>query len=231
MLLPMTEPLWTDQLSAWSTFATAVLTLALVGVALWAGITAIHTLRTSQRASEAAIVAAEAARSANEQARVDSIEQTRPYVYAEIAPSLAGANHFDLKIRNSGKSAARNLTLDYSDWPAPLDDVACSIRTLFDTPRTLPPDCSIRVLWRLQGNFSDGTTEAGMPKSGIINLKYTSDDSSKPQYSEHYDVQISTSGLWPVPEAGPRPDGMSGDAKKFYVLGQALLRRVGELGR
>ncbi|KRC90222.1 hypothetical protein ASE25_07805 [Terrabacter sp. Root85] len=177
------------------------------------------------------MAAAEAARAANEQARLDSIEQTRPYVYAEIVPSLTGIHHYDLKLRNSGKSAARNLTLDFSDWPDPLDEVATSVRTLFQTPRTLPPECSIRAIWRLQGQFTDGSTEAGMPKAGQISVLYTSDDPSCPQYREHFDVQISTSGMWPVGEEGPTPQGMNGDVKAFYVLGQRLLRRVAELGR
>jgi hypothetical protein len=42
---------------------------------------------------------------------------------------------------------------------------------------------------------------------------------------------IDKAGLWPVGESGPLPDGLQGDARKFYLLGQALVRRVSELGR
>jgi len=86
-------------------------------------------------------------------------------------------------------------------------------------------------MWRLTGNFTDGTTEAGLPGRGRIAVSYTSEDPSKPHYRDEFDVMTSQSGLWPVGEDGPTPDGLHGDARKFYVLGQALVRRVSELGR
>jgi hypothetical protein len=225
------NPAWTDQLAAWSTLATALLTLLLALMAIAAWRTAKHTLEASRRASEAAVASAQAARAANEQARLDSMEQTRPYVYAEVIPGLAGQTTFDLRITNSGRSAARALTLAYDSWPAELDDVAEGVQKLFNTARTLPPGCSIRSMWRLEGNFDDGTTEAGLGKSGTISLRYTSDDPSSPTYLDSFDVMINNAGLWPVPESGPNPDGLRGDALKFYRLAQTLVRRVGEIGR
>lgn len=184
-------------------------------------------------ASEAARHAADAAAAANEQAKVDSIEQTRPYVYAEIVPALASHRSWDLKITNSGKSSARQLTLGCSNWPDMLDDVSESVKELFETPRTLPPAASIRCMWRLEadGEFTDGTTEAGMPQRSRISVSYSSDDPSAPEYADEFDAMLDSRGFWPVPEAGPRADGLKGDARKFYVLGQALVRRVGELNR
>lgn len=214
-----------EQLSAWSTFATAVFTLLLV-------VAAVVAWRTAKAALTASRGASEAAEAANEQARLDSIEQTRPYVFVELLPGLAGANTFDVRISNSGRSPARELTLNYDAWPAALDDVATALHRFFSTPRTLPPGTSIRALWRATGNFTDGTSEAGLGTSGSITAKYTSSDPSAPRYVEQFDVPIDTSGLWPVPEDGPNPSsGMNGDALQFYKLGQALVRRVGELGR
>jgi len=100
----MTGPSWSDQLSAWSTFAIAVMTLVLVVAAIWAGVTAIVTLRASKQASEAAVASAEAARAANEQARLDSIEQTRPNVYVEILPGLSGT-----RLSTSGSATAARV--------------------------------------------------------------------------------------------------------------------------
>lgn len=185
-------------------------------------------LDASRRASEAAVASAEAAKAANEQARLDSIEQTRPYVYAEVVPGLAGQPTYDLRITNSGRSAARALTLTYDAWPARLDDVDEAVQHMFSNARTLPPGCSIRSIWRLEGNFEDGSTEAGLGKSGTISLHYTSDDPSSPKYLDSFDVMITNAGLWPVPESGPNPDGLRGDALKFYRLAQTLVRRVGE---
>ena len=152
-----------DDVVAWSSLGTAIFTLGLVVVAVIAWRTARKTLEASTRASQAA-------EAANEQARLDSIEQTRPYIYVELVPSLAGIGQFDVRITNVGRSTARSLTLGYSAWPEHLDDVGESVRTLFETPRSLPPGCSIRAYWllRAKGRFSDGTTEAGIASEGTV---------------------------------------------------------------
>lgn len=196
--------------------------------------TAKDTLEASRDASRAATLSAEAARDANVQAKLDSIEQTRPYVYVEMVPGLSGLGHWDVRIRNIGRSTARKLTLDFDSWPENPDDIAESIRELFETPRSLPPGASIRAIWSLnagQGMFDDGTHEAGLGGAGQVTARYSSDDPSHPHYSDSFDVMIERVGFWPVPEDGPRPDGLSEDVRKFYLLGQALVRRIGELGR
>jgi hypothetical protein len=200
-----------------------------VAVVAWR--TAKAALTASKEASDAAKLSAVAAQAANEQARLDSIEQTRPYVFAEILPGLAGTTTWDLRITNTGRSAARSLTLDYDEWPSTPDDVAQAVQELFRAERTLPPGCRVRSMWRLEGNFTDGTTEAGLGRSGTITVSYTSDDPSQPGYSDSFDVMIDRAGLWPVGEQGPTADGLKGDARKFYLLGQALVRRVAELDR
>lgn len=218
------EPSWTEVLAAWSTLATAVFTALLVILAVIGWQTAKATLDASRQASAAA-------EAANEQARLDSIEQTRPYVYVEVVPGLAGIETFDIRISNTGRSAARELTLDAEPWPDQLDDVGQAVRDLFRTPRTLPPGCSIRAFWRLAGQFADGSTQAGMGTATRVSVRYFGSDPSQVAYVDHFEAMVDNAGLWPVPEAGPNPDGLSGDARKFYVLGQAMIRRVGELGR
>ncbi|MFH6687318.1 hypothetical protein QVL82_00565 [Cellulosimicrobium funkei] len=214
----------TDDVVAWSSLGTAIFTLGLVVVALIAWRTAKKTLEASIRASQAA-------EAANEQARLDSIEQTRPYVYVEVLPGLAGHGSFDLRITNAGRSSAREMTLSHSDWPEHPDDVTSSIRTLFETPRSLPPGCSLRTMWSLRGDFTDGTSEAGVTTEGRVTVSYTSDDPSRPSYVDAYDIAPQKAGLWPVPEDGPNPDGVKGPALRFYRLGQALVRSVGEISR
>ncbi|RRD36818.1 hypothetical protein EII31_03770 [Leucobacter sp. OH2974_COT-288] len=180
------------------------------------------------RASKAA---SDAAAEANSQAKIDSIAQTRPYVYAEILPSLAGKGSFDLRITNVGKTAAKGLHVQFDSWPEELDDIAEKIKNLFETERTLPPGASIRTFWRLTGKFTDGTEEAGMPGEGTIHLFYGSEDPSMPQYEDQYEVLIYRSGLFPVAEDGPNPDRLSGNQRTFYLLGQAIARAVGNLSR
>lgn len=220
----MNDPSWTDQMIAWSSLATTILTGLLVAGAWLAWRTAKATLTANR-------LAADAARQANEQARRDSIEQTRPYIYAQICPGLASTRSWDLRISNTGRSTAKALTLEFSDWPQDLDDVSTEVRKLFDTPRSLPPKCNIRTIWRLEGNFTDGTTEAGLPRLGTITVRYASDDPSAPRYDENFDVQIDDAGLWPAGEEGPTPNGLKGPQLEFYRLGQVLVRRVAELTR
>ena len=140
--------------------------------------------------------ASDAAAEANEQMKLDSIAQTRPYVYAEIVPSLGGTDAYDLRVTNVGRTAARNLYIQFNNWPKKIDDVAEHVKILFETERTLPPGCLIRTYWRLEGNFLDGTTEAGMPKEGKIELFYGSDDPAAPQYKEQYEILRSSPVEW-----------------------------------
>lgn len=137
-------------MTAWSGLLTTLLTVGLLIAAVWAGQTAVQAMRASK-------VASDAAREANEQARRDSIEQTRPYVDGEVLPSLVGPRLYDLRISNVGSSAARDLRFEFDNWPDPIDEVAEKIKVLFDTPRTLPSNASIRAFWRMTGDFTDGT--------------------------------------------------------------------------
>ena len=189
-------------------------------------ITAITTARAGYRTMVAS-------QRANEQARRDSIAQTRPYVFVEILPGLAGLSCYDIRITNTGKSSARQLRVDFSPWPEHEDDIVTSLRQMFETSRTLPPGDSIRSFWRIETNKSQNGQEMGMPKTGTLRVFYSSDDEVCPKYSERYEVLISNSGLWPVPEGGPNPD-FSSDCKelrKFYLLGQAIARAIGNLAR
>lgn len=220
----MNPPTWTDQLSAWSTLATAVLTAFLFVAALVAWRTASATLGAAKLSAEAAV-------RANEQSQRDSIEQTRPYVYAEVTPGLAGVGSWDLRISNNGRSAARGLTLAFDQWPDELDDIAEGLRAMFEIPRTLPPGCTIRTMWRLTGNFTDGSTEAGLGQAGQITVAYASDDPADLRYNDTFDVTIANSGDWPVGESGFNADGLDARDRKFYSLGQAVARHIAELRR
>lgn len=228
-----------DWVVAGSAIFTAALTLLLVVSAFKAWGTARETLAASREASEAARLSAEAAIRANEQAQLDSIARTRPYVYAHVVPSLAGVGFLDLVVMNSGQSAARDLTLTYDSWPEPADDVTESLQTMFATPRTLAPGCSLRVLWRLEAGegrrFDEGDPKkAGIDSDGTVGVRYTSGDPSHPPYEDDFLLLFDKSGYWPVPEEGAEPGKAFKDhpeLKAFYQLGRALLRRVGELGR
>ena len=224
----MNDPSWTDVATA----VGAILTAALAAGALYMAWRAWETAKSALTASEES---ARAAKEANEQARRDSIEQTRPYVFAEVLPGLAGVSTFDLRITNSGRSAANNLTLSYDSWPDASDDITSAVRGLLSTPRTLPPGCSLRALWRIRPgpgeSLDNGLDEMGMGSSGALTTNYTSSDPSQPNYGDTFSVMIDDSGIWPVGEGGSDAPGLKGDTRKFYRLGQTLVRRVSELSR
>lgn len=227
---------WAESVAAWSSLATAIFTFGLLVAAVWAGCTAVSAMRASKAASDAAA-------EANEQMKLDSIAQTRPYVYAEIVPSLAGSDAYDLRVTNVGRTAARNLHIQFDKWPTEIDFVAQQVKILFETERTLPPGCSIRSYWQLAGDDQGVPTEAGnqeeykkhevlgMPEEGTIELFYGSDDPSAPQYRDKYEVLVVRSGLFPVSEDGPEPHNLHGTHRTFYLLGQAIARSIGNLSR
>lgn len=211
-----------DWVAAISTAATALFTLVLVVAALWSLRAALKTL--------------EASRTANEQAERDSIERTRPYVFVEVIPGLAGLASYDLVIRNTGQSAARGVILQFDPWPEKIDDIAEKVRTLMETPRDLPPGSSLRVVWHFgtsEGEmFDDGTTEAGMPLAGSITVQYDSDELKRGTYTEIYPFDVNTAGPWPAPTTGPEPQGLRDKRDRlFYKALQALTHHVGELRR
>lgn len=211
-----------DWVAAISAATTAVLTLVLVIAALWSLKAALKTLGAS--------------REANEQTERDSIERTRPYVFVEIVPGLAGIATYDLVIRNTGLSAARRVTLQFNPWPEAIDDIAEKVRTLMATPRDVPPGSSLRSVWHLgtaEGEtFTDGTTEAGMPLAGSITVHYDSDEPKRDPYTETYPFDVNTAGLWPTPAAGPDAKGFENKRDRlFYKALQALTNQVGELRR
>lgn len=211
-----------DWVAAISTAATAVFTLVLVIAALWSLRAALKTL--------------EASRAANEQAERDSIERTRPYVFVEIIPGLAGLATYDLIIKNTGQSAARQVTLHFEPWPEEIDDIAEKVRTLMETPRDVPPDSSMRAAWHfgtIEGEtFDDGTTEAGMPLAGCITVRYGSDEPKRGTYKETYPFDVNSAGLWPAATTGPEPRGLTDKKDRlFYKALQTLTHHVGELRR
>ena len=81
-----------------------------------------------------------------------------------------------------------------------------------------------------KANFRMEQMKRGLGVSGVVNVFYESDDPSAPSYSDEYQVLIGSSGAWPLAEEGPDVTGRV-TMKKFYRLGQVLMRRVGELGR
>lgn len=203
-------------------------------VAVSAVVTAIATIALALmawRAWKTAKETLEASRLASEQARLDSISQTRPYVSAYIIPGLWGSGAWDLRVINTGKTAARNLQFEFDGDSVDEDDISSSILTFMETKRTLAPGASIRVIWRTDFNkvgirISE-KDPSGMPETGIIRAMY---DGPEEQYIEESEILIASSGLWPV--AGEYDLSKENcDMKKLCKMVQGIAREISELRR
>ena len=180
------------------------------------------------RANEHAALANRQVELANKQAELDSIEQTRPYVFARIVPGLYGVGSWDLRITNTGKSMARNLDIDFSDWPEDPDNICKSIKDLTETSKMLPPDSSLRVLWHLTADYTGDSKPSGMPE-GELKIGY--EGSSGDRYSETFSLLFKRVGYVPVPSVGPDYTFENRDVGKLYRVGQVIAGWLGELSR
>lgn len=176
-----------DNVSAISAAVTAVLTLGLLIVA----ILALSAARGSL----------EAAKAANEQKRIDSILQTRPYVFVNAVPSIAGPQCYDLVIANVGHSTARELQLKCSAWPTPNpeDYLTPKLKEIFETPRSLPPGCSLRLYWHIDTRPKKDSPFIGGADKCQITATYTSDDPKQFAYKDTFDIDLTVLHIHPVP--------------------------------
>ena len=200
----------------WGTWVTAIGTLFLAAVGLWAGINGVKTLK---------------------QSKVDSIAQSRPYVYTSVVPGLSGEATFDLVVKNTGQSMARGITMTCFDVPDEPDDIAKALLAQLAQPMDLPPQASIRVFWRLglpeNATWSDGSTEpVGMPKIAHLNVRYTGDIEPGAVYNDSQAVDTRVYELAPVPSSGPEAKGGATPHEKNHhkMLG-LIAQSIRELGR
>ncbi len=177
------------------------------------------------------------AKEAQLQIKLDSIEQTRPYVFAQIVPGIGGPGAWDLIIRNSGRSAATDLSIHTEDWPETEDVIVKELRKMFMAKQTLPPGVSLRTFWRIDptpgSTRADGGPEVdGMPKTAQLSLQYTSHDPAHPHYEDRYVVSTETIGLVPVASSGPNPSAKltPAEASLHKMLGR-IVQSIGELRR
>jgi hypothetical protein len=210
-------------LAAYAALATAILSLGLLVGAVLAWRVAKATLDQSK--------------AAHRQMEKDSVEQTRPYVYAHLVPGLAGTSTWDLLITNTGKSTARELLIDCDPWPEIDDELTGPLRKMFSTPQSLPPGVSLRTMWKLglgeNERWADGTTDpAGIASGATLRLTYTSDDASKPSYRDVYRLDDSVIGMTPVPSTGPAAKpGLTAAEKDLHNVLRAATLHLGELRR
>lgn len=217
-----TEPaaLRLDIWTVTGSWVTALATIGLFVAAVWTARVAIGTLRQMKRDSEA---------------------QTRPYVYAQVVPSLAGIGSWDIIIKNVGQSAARNLTAQLSAWPKDDDIITNPLRTMFSTPQTLPPGAQLRAYWLMGppegATMRDPTTGGQVPPAGIkdpvtVTFSYHGDGGNGASYRDEFDVDTTRIGLTPVASSGPEPKkSMDLKDQEIYKILGYIVSQLGELRR
>lgn len=200
----------------WGTWVTAIGTVLLAAVGVWAAITGVSTLK---------------------QSKTDSIARSRPYVYASLVTGLAGVSTYDLLIKNAGQSIARDITFSCPDIPDNPDDFAAGVRDVFTRKITLPPQTSIRIYWRMeltQGSYwSDGSTDpVGMPSLATLNIKYSGDIEKGKIYEATERLDTGIFKMAPVPSAGTNARASFTPVEKdlHNMLG-LIAQSVRELGR
>ena len=214
-----------------------VTAVGLLVAAVWAGSVGVETMKASKDSSQAAI-------DANKQAAIDSHNATRPYVDARVVEGLAGTTEYDLVIRNVGKSAARELTVECETPVTRDDDVTKAVLEMFSTQRTVFPDTSIRAMWQLGEASADPRTistdsrgdrvtgKMGMPDSAALSIKYKSADGAR-TYTEAILVRCDQSGLWPVPDQGIEMPPVDEEASPRHIHSalRAIARHLGDNNR
>lgn len=190
---------WTD---IWTTVATVVTALATVGLVV------------------GAMMAWHAAKKTLDQMKADSAAQSRPYVHAQIVPSIGGPRAWDLIIRNTGNSAARNLRATASIWPKIDCKVTDDLRTVFDRDRILPPSSTIRQYWYV-GERKPGEN-TGFDIGTELTLTYT-DSEGKQTYADTFHLDINEFKMTPMGGSGVNLDpGYSETDKKLSEIVSAL---------
>lgn len=196
---------WSDySLTFWTTagtLITAIGTLGLVVGAFFAWRTARNTLEQMER---------------------DSKAQARPYLHAELSPSIAGAPVWDLVIRNTGRSSARNVRGTLDGYPeGPFDLVVWEVRRELEEGRTIAPTSALRLIW-FTGNRRKGetTTESSIGYSDPRTLSLTYSDDQGETFTDSF--RLAPVQIAPAPSKGPVSSKADGVEKRMSDLVQAI---------
>lgn len=182
--------------------------------------------------------AARAARDTLHQMKEDSIAQqldsarvSRPYVYARIAPSLAGEGAWDLILENAGKAAAYEIKIDIEADGVEDDVVSKAVKTFAQAGTFLPPGARVRTFWAFDPDEkSDPSHAMGYPRA-TISLTYV--DGEGTRYDDRKVVlDPELLGLTPVPKTGPEAtSGANKEERNIAHALRAIAHNIGELNR
>ncbi|GAA3613388.1 hypothetical protein GCM10022199_16700 [Marihabitans asiaticum] len=161
-------------------------------------------------------------------------DDARPYVVADIVPSLHGPGAWDLTLHSTGRSAARRvrITTDPKSWTArdPDDHISEPLLAYLAREHEFPPGTRHRVMWQYAHK---GTGQlSGAPSVVTVTVAYQ-DDRGKP-FNESFAFDVGILGkVSPAAWGGPRK-GASEDGNELNNIDRAirtLSQHVGELRR
>lgn len=149
-------------------------------------------------------------RATSKQLAEDSESTTRPYVFAELVPGMWGDGAFDLKIKNTGKTYARNIALELIEggfYENENDLITENLKKFMSLPFELAPNSSIRIFFYVpKDKRATPQINSGILPSGKLQLTYeyiTDNQSEKKIYQDFlkFDLSILAS-VMPAPRTG-----------------------------
>ncbi|WP_150382417.1 hypothetical protein [Bifidobacterium rousetti] len=209
--------MWTDAAQAIS---------AMVG----AGFTLIALCFTACQIRQASVQI----RESSEQAKRESEDRNRPYISMDVIPSIGGIGVWDLKLKNTGGTAARSITIELVDQQFVIssDDhhVSDHLRWFMETPFDLMPESSKRVYWIITDGKGDVID--GAPLRGKIRVHYSW--LREEDELDFYDFLAYDCLKAPIPVPGTgmtRSGGKNPELKNIEHAIRGISRQIGEIAR
>lgn len=150
-------------------------------------------------------------RQASRQAERESEDRNRPYVSAQVVPSIGSRGAWDLRIRNTGGTTAKEITIrlikgEYIKGEDVQDsEIYNQMIALENTKFDLQPNTSMRFYWSFHST-STGEVKVGAPLQGTIEITYRwRDESIDKPYQEKVSYDCKTP-LIPAPNTGAKRD-------------------------
>lgn len=123
-----------------------------------------------------------------------------------MVPSLTRRPCWDLVIRNTGRTAARDIHIDADPWPALGDRYGDLLREHLTRPFDMAPGTSVRFTWRVahEHDQPDNPDQpAGMPAEVTLTLRYHGDDPAMEPFTDTRFLDAPTrAGIIPAPGDG-----------------------------
>lgn len=211
---------WTNVIQA----ICAIVSTICVAAALWVSVRQI-------------LLTVEQIRLSSQQAKRESGDRNRPYIAMDVVPGIARGGTWDLRIKNTGGTAARNIRIslrnsrfipnENPDESKIYDKLIQFCNTSFD----LMPSACRRLRWTVTDH--NGGVRVGAPLQATIQVSYEWKDLDQARgYVDYLPYDCETL-LLPVPASGSKYSGNPDkeQAKKIENALRAIAINVGEINR